>query len=50
MGEEGEMSLQVMTKGAEGVGEQTVVYLNILYEYPHSSYFIQLKHEEDINL
>lgn len=36
----GETSFQVMTKGAGGVGGQTLVYLNTLYEYPHSSYFI----------
>lgn len=44
MGEEGdteeEMSFQVMTNVAEGVGGQTLVYLNILYKFPHSSYFI----------
>lgn len=41
----GEMSFQFMTNGADEVGGQNLVYLNILHEYPHNSYFIKLKHD-----
>lgn len=49
MGEEGElclgeMSSEVMTNGAEWVGGQTLVYLNVLYEYPQLKHDLKIKY------